>query len=273
MATALPRFCDLLEGHGLKGTAFVVGETLFDAGARRAVRAAAKAGHEIANHTRSHPYDLAKRVASEIQAEVEGGAAALQKLLRKRPAGFRAPGYNLGAGVLPAAIAAGARYDSSILPSPLYQGLKASVMGLLSLTGKKSGASLGDFRESLAPGRPYRPDPAKPYLEGTGPLLELPISSVLGAPLTGALIALAGPPLAGRIAALCARRGFVNLELHGIDLMDIEADALDPALGSVQRDLHIPWQRKAQAFSAFFERMLRTHRAMTLEEAFEFFGQ
>jgi hypothetical protein len=138
--------------------------------------------------------------------------------------------------------------------------------------GKKSGAQKGDLRESLAPNRPYRPDPQQPWRQGSAPLLELPVSTVLGVPLTGAVLAIAGPPLAGWIGAMAASLGFVQLELHGVDLMDLTADGLPVDL-SVQHDLTIPWQRKAEAVVAFVRCLLRTHRAVTLQEAATFLGE
>jgi hypothetical protein len=68
------------------------------------------------------------------------------------------------------------------------------------------------------------------------------------------------------LAAVAARAGFVNLELHGVDLMDQDADGLDPALG-IQRDLKVPWEKKAEIISIFVRTLLQTHRCMPLREA------
>jgi peptidoglycan-N-acetylglucosamine deacetylase len=263
---ALPRFCDLMRTMGGKGTVFVVGKSMKEKAAMKAVLDARDEGHEIANHSYSHRYDLSKLSAEEMSEEIGRGAEAIEKTCGRRPAGFRAPGYLLGSGLLNAAIREGAEYDSSILPSLLYKGVKASVMGWLSLRGRKSGAILGDPREALAPHRPYRPDPESPFRIGNAPLLEMPITSVLGVPLTGATLTLGGTTGVGVMAVLAGRLGFVNMELHGIDFLDFESDGIDPSL-SLQRDLHIPWQRKVQTIGMFIEKMLRSHRMMTLGEA------
>ena len=262
---ASARFVQLMEGMG-PGTLFVVGRELEDQETQKTIQEVQSHNHEIANHTYSHPYDLFLQSPQEIQQQIQSGAQLIEQVCQKLPEGFRAPGYMLGGRILPALAKNQVRYDSSILPSMAYQGIKAMVMAVLKMRGKKIQAKMGDVRETLAPSQPYRPDLVRPWRQGQAPLLELPISSVLGIPLIGSLLALAGPRAAGMLASLASNLGFVNLELHGVDLMDIQTDRLDPALG-VQRDLHIPWQRKAEIFRNFIERLLRTHRVLTLKGA------
>jgi hypothetical protein len=263
---ATERFCELTDSLGLRGTLFPVGRALEDQAAGAAVGQAHASGHEVANHTFSHPYDLSRSAAEVIRAEIDRGAEAIEASCGEKPQGFRAPGYLLGSRVLEQAASAGVVYDSSILPSPVYQGIKAVAVSVLGLWGRATGAVLGDPREALAPARPYRPDPSRPWKRGAGSLLELPISSVLGVPLIGSVLVTAGSRLVPYLAAVAARAGFVNLELHGVDLMDLDTDGLDPALG-IQRDLKIPWQKKAEAIATFIRSLLQTHRPVPLREA------
>jgi hypothetical protein len=263
---ATERFCELADSLGLCGTLFVVGRVLENSSASAAVRQAHARGHEVANHTFSHRYDLSRCAPEVIRAEISKGAAAIEEVCGVKPRGFRAPGYLLGSSVLKQAAAAGAVYDSSVLPSPVYQGIKAAAVSVLGLMRRPTGAVLGDPREAFSPTRPYRPDPARPWKRGPGPLLELPISSVLGVPLIGSVLVAAGARLVPYLAAVAARAGFVNLELHGVDLMDQDADGLDPALG-IQRDLKVPWEKKAEIISIFVRTLLQTHRCMPLREA------
>jgi len=263
---ATERFCALCDELEIPGTLFVVGKTLEDPGAVEALREAKSLGHEIANHSFSHRYDLSKLGPSEIKDEVEGGARAIEKALGDRPTGFRAPGYILGQNILPAVLESGALYDSSILPSPAYQGLKAAAMGFLQVKGSPSGAILGDPREALAPNRPYHPDLNFPWRKKPDGLVELPISSLMGVPLTGAILALCGPSRVHWLSVLAQRVQFVCLELHGVDLMDITADNLDPDLG-VQRDLTVAFHRKADAIRVLIEKIQSSHQVLTLSQA------
>lgn len=268
---ALPRFCELLSSLGVPGTAFVVGESVTGrrgASARHAVCAAAAAGIEIANHTYSHPYRLSAMSEPEIVEEIRRGDGVLRRLTGDRaPLGFRAPGYNLGPRVLPAAIRVGARYDSSILPSLSYRAVKAAALVALRVRGRRSLSLLGDLGEALAPAAPYRPDPARPARRGTAPLLELPIGTVFDLPLVGGLLALLGERAAPWLARALRNNRFVNLELHGVDFLDAETDGLEPALARTQPDLRIRWHKKASTFAAFIGELAKSHQCMTLAEA------
>jgi len=263
---ATRRFCELAGSLGFSGTLFVVGRALEDSAAGAEVRRAHDLGHEVANHTFSHRYDLSRSSPEVIQNEISTGAAAVQEICGERPRGFRAPGYLLGSRMLAQAAAAGAVYDSSVLPSPVYQGIKAAAVSLLGIMGKPTGAILGNPREAFSPARPYRPDLYRPWKRGQGPILELPISSLLGVPLIGSVLVAAGSRLAPYLAALASRSGFINLELHGVDLMDPATDGLDPALG-VQPDLRVPWKKKAETIATFIRSLLQTHRPLPLREA------
>jgi len=263
---ATERFCELADSLGVRGTLFTVGRALEDASASEAIGRAHAQGHEVANHTYSHLYDLSRSEPEAIKDEIVRGAAAVEAACGEKPQGFRAPGYLLGSRMLEQVASAGASYDSSVLPSPVYQGVKAAAVSMLGLFGRSSGAVLGDPREAFSPARPYRPDPHRPWKRGPGPLLELPISSVLGLPLIGSVLVSAGARMASYLAVLAARAGFVNLELHGVDLMDLDADGLDPALG-IQRDFKVPWGKKAEIISIFIRALLQTHRPMPLWEA------
>ncbi|MBN2494927.1 MAG: polysaccharide deacetylase family protein [Deltaproteobacteria bacterium] len=263
---AVERFCDWLAELGAPGTIFAVGEALAAPDAAASIRAAAARGIEIANHSQSHRYDLSRLADAEMQAEIALGADAIERACGTRPRGFRAPGYLLGDRVLAAAEAAGARYDASALPSPAYQAVKLAAVGLLALAGRGSAAIAGDPREALGPRAPYRPDRRRPWRRGAAGLLELPVSTALGLPLTGGLLALAGRRAAAALGRLLSRRAFVQLELHGVDLLDIETDGLDPALG-VQRDLRIGHREKRACLSAFVEPVLARHEPLSLAAA------
>ena len=257
--TAVARFCALLDELGARGTLFAVGRALAVAEHAGQLRAAAAAGHEIGNHSFSHRYDLWRLAPAAIDAEVGRGAAAVERAVGRRPLGFRAPGYLLGAHLLERLGRAGYAYDASMLPSPVYPALKAAARGWLRLRGRPSAARLGDPREALGPAGPYRPDGQRPWRRGGAPLLELPVGRLGPLPLTGSLLALAGPRAAAGLGRLAARGGWVQLELHGVDLLDIAGDRLDPALG-VQPDLRIPWPRKAEAVRRFCSALIDAGR-------------
>jgi hypothetical protein len=264
---ALERFGELCARLRIRGTAFCIGRDLDRPAAAGAVRRAARDGHEIANHSFSHDYALVRRGTADIEAEVRQGAAAIERVVGRSPVGFRAPGYTLSAPLLAAVAATGHRYDSSVLPAPPYHLAKAAVMAALSLAGRPSQAILDRPRLLLAPRRPYHPSASEPYAEGSLSILELPITTGrLGFPLVGTFVATLPWALVDGASRAVRREPLVNLELHGIDLLD--ASDASPLLAARQRDLRVPAADKI----ARIERFVRSfgERAwMTLAEASE----
>ncbi|HTP27757.1 MAG TPA: polysaccharide deacetylase family protein [Anaeromyxobacteraceae bacterium] len=268
---ALERFGELCDRLGVRGTVFCVGQNLCHAAAAAAVRGLSEAGHEIANHSFSHDYALARRPPPRIAAELRGGAEAIARATGRWPLGFRAPGYTLSADLLDVLVADGYRYDSSAFPAlPYYLG-KAAVVSLLAVSGRPSKAVLGSPRVLFAPRRPYQPRRGKPYAPGAGtnalPILELPVATGLfGFPLIGTFV---GSFPHRALRALClgtARLPLFDLELHGLDLL--EACDASPALAARQRDLAIPARRKIARIEAFV-RSLSEREWVTLAMAAE----
>ncbi|MHB1843848.1 MAG: polysaccharide deacetylase family protein [Deltaproteobacteria bacterium] len=275
---APPRLAELLGERSAKGTFFAVGEDLLSPkdGAKGAellpgaatLKQVVGAGHEVGNHTLHHRYDLVRLPEEQVAHEVQAGATAIEAAVGQRPLGFRAPGYTLSAPLLRAAIAAGHRYDSSAFPAAPYYLAKASVMGALRLLGRPSSAILDRPRVLWAPAEPYRPSDAEPYARGALPLLELPIATLPGTrlPFIGTTaVSLPVPALRALYLAM-RRRPFLNLELHGIDLMD-RSDGAGDGLPRQQRDLRIPAAQKLARLRALLSWMADDYRLVTLGEA------
>jgi hypothetical protein len=253
--SALPRVLRFLDDVGVSGTLFAVGRDALERPATgELLRSATGRGHEIANHSLNHRYDLSRLPPDEQAREVRGGADAIQQVVGVRPAGFRAPGYNVDLGLLDVVADQGAAYDSSVFPCPSYFAARALAIGWKQARGRPSGSSIGDPRVLLAPQMPYRLGRDGVWSRGEG-LVELPISVVGPArlPFIGTSLVLAGKTLAGALARQASSMGFVNLELHGIDFADAEADGLEH-LKRFQPDLRLSAERKI----AVLERVVRT---------------
>ncbi len=238
------RLAELLDAHGAKGTFFAIGEEIAPAGTH-ALHQVSSAGHEIGNHTRSHPYGLTRLAANEVRAEVAGGATLIEAALGVKPVGFRAPGYSLSSDLLQVARETGHTYDSSTYPALPYYLAKAAILALMRLRGKSSAAILDRLRVLSAPRMPYWPSKEEPYARGDLDLLEMPITvdPIARVPFIGTSLCVLPAP-ANRLLYQSVRRlPFVNLELHGIDLLDA-SDGTGPELASVQRDLRISAQAK-----------------------------
>lgn len=246
---ALPRFLELFERAGVRATFFVIGSDLaaeLDEGGAGAevLSAALAAGHELGNHSHAHAYDLVTWRAELQRADLIGCDQTLRSL-GALPVGFRAPGYTHDPGLLAIVDGLGYRYDSSALPSPAYYAAKLAAIGWYRLRGRRSVSLVRGARSFLGGRAPHR-------IRGTG-LWELPISTIGPArwPLVGTFL-LAGPAaLRRRLALATGREESLHLELHGIDLVDAEADGIAPVLASLQPELRTPLADRRARLAAF----------------------
>jgi hypothetical protein len=158
-------------------------------------------------------------------------------------------------------------YDSSVFPSWPYYVAKAGVMGVMALWGRTSNSVLGDPRALLAPVEPYRPGES-PFSRGHGSLVELPITVTRGLRLPGIGTAILTAPQRLRHLLLdqLRPRSFFNFELHGLDLLDAEADGIPATLVTRQPDLRVPVADKIRAFSATLDRLRLDYRFATLAQ-------
>ena len=195
-------------------------------------------GHELANHSYSHAYDLASWPGERIAADLKACDALLRKL-GATPAGFRAPGYTHNVKLLSEVAALGYRYDSSALPSPPYYLAKLGVIGWMALHRRRSYSTARGACSFFGARMPQ-------YLEKYG-IWEIPmsVSSYLRFPLIGTTL-LAGPePLAGLLRAAAVKQSYFHLELHGLDLAD-SGDEHNPGDGygqellCLQPELRVP---------------------------------
>ncbi len=258
---AVPRFLELFDDLGVRGTFFVVGRDLDDdLGAPRA-RELFLAGHELASHTHEHRYDLLRLGSAVRRDEVLRAAEAIAGVTGEPPRGFRAPGYNIDDGLARLLAEQGYRYDSSVFACPPYYLAKAVAMAAIRLRGRRSHSLLGPPAVIAAPAEPYRMGRAF-WRRGRGrageiDLLELPVAVIPGlrVPFIGTTLTLAGPTAAGLMARAMARRRFVGLELHGIDLLDERDPGLADLVGH-QPDVTIPLGRKTAAIRAAIRTLL-----------------
>ncbi len=264
---AVPRLATLAAEHSIPLTLFAVGADLDRPGSADALRRMREDGHEIANHTLDHAYDVTHRAPNEVRRQLEEGAAAIERAVGRRPAGFRAPGYVIHDGLLDALQETGHAYDTSVFPCPSYFAAKAAAMTWIALRGRTSRSVQDHPRVLLAPTRPYRP--GSPYhRRGNRPLIELPVQVTRGLrlPFIGTSLTLGGERTARALTRMVVGEPVVNLELHGMDVLDA-GDGLD-ALRGHQPDVRVEQAHKVRILGSVFE-LLRSegYRFVTLEDA------
>ena len=237
---AVPRFLELFSSLEVPATFFVIGSEV------QYYRSLPEAPHEIASHSFAHDYAMSRWPRERIAADLERCEEALRPF--GKPRGFRAPGYTISAALLDAVRERGYLYDSSLLPSPAYYAAKAAAIGWLALRGRRSVSILGGVGQLFARRGPHLRRGVR----------ELPIATMplLRAPIIGTTV-LAMPGL----ARLGGR--FLNLELHGIDLLD--SSEVPPPLAAVQPGLKTPASEKVSRLRALLRSL--PGPAQTLEQA------
>jgi hypothetical protein len=145
----------------------------------------------------------------------------------------------------------GVGYDASVFPCPLYWAAKATKIAAIAACGRTSRSIVDTPLMLTAPTRPYRV--GRPYWRRGQGVLELPIQVTPGLrlPFYGTAVTLWGTQVARRLARACVGEPFINLELHGIDVLDAD-DGLE-ALRSHQIDLRVPVREKLKALGAVID--------------------
>jgi peptidoglycan/xylan/chitin deacetylase (PgdA/CDA1 family) len=245
---ALPRYRDFAKAEGVPLTLFAVGADLSRPSNGELLRSLSDAGHEIANHTFDHLYDLSRRSAEEIRAQINLANDVIVIQTGQRPLGFRAPGYVMSDAVYTALGDCGMQYSSSLFPCPYYHAAKLAAVTGHKLRGRVSRSIVDSPWVLGAPRQPYRV--GQPYWRSGPGVLELPIQVTprLRLPFFGTSLTLLGPELARRMAQQLVGQPLINLELHGVDLLD-QHDHLQ-VLAEYQLDLRLSIQRKWAVLTA-----------------------
>ncbi len=276
-ARAVPRFEALFDELGIDATFFAIAADTSTPLAAKALRRLAASGHEIASHSLDHLYDLTRRDRATQEQQVVESLDRLEAVVGARPVGFRAPGYTITDELLQVVADAGLRYDSSVFPCPPYYGAKVAAIGAIRLRaafgrGRPSHSIVDDPRVLSAPADPYRI--GEPYWRRGHGLLELPIGVTRGPrlPYIGTSVVLAGRTGADWLTRAMVGRPLVNLELHGIDLADADADGLQ-ALRPYQPDLRVSAAEKEEALRVAIHRLrAEGYRFVRLTDAADAFA-
>jgi hypothetical protein len=268
---AVPRFLDELDGVGARATFFMIGRDGRDAANRRAVREIAERGHEVANHSYTHPYAFRDLSRAAKHEEIRLGEEAIADIIGERPVGFRTPSGDIDQETLSILRERGYLYDSSVIPSPL---MIWTFMLYGKLFIKRADYNLGEFFSVLAPPWPYIPGPGKLYRDcepdgADRPLLvEIPFSvlPVVRIPFYATLMRMLPHwvfDLSVRLHG--SRRPVLHMLFHLIDLHDLAGTNLEAALRRTP-GLAVPIERRRAFVAHAFERMSRGNEAVPLRE-------
>ncbi len=87
------------EKRDIKVTLFAVGKDLEVAGNREFIKKWSRAGHEIGNHSYSHPLNLASLARRDMEIEIEKTDKLIKQITGKKQVRFNAPGWAMSGGI------------------------------------------------------------------------------------------------------------------------------------------------------------------------------
>ncbi|MBI2151820.1 polysaccharide deacetylase family protein [Candidatus Woesearchaeota archaeon] len=169
--SSIPRFLELFEKYNVKATFFLIGKDGEVKKKADLVKQIVKAGHEIANHTYSHTFGFRKLSPAEKIKEIEKGEEVIQRIIGKKPVGFKVPGYDIDVETLKILEQKEYIYDSSVIPTGVYP-LIMKINQLISGGVKRTHGPKWNW--FLAPNRIYRPSLENEWKNGDTNIVELP---------------------------------------------------------------------------------------------------
>ena len=115
----LDRLLSVAEKWHFKYSVFVIGKDLKHEANRAAIASLAEMGHEIGNHSWSHPLNLGSLPPDRLLDEVKRSHDAISACTGKEPKGFIAPGWSTSARLREILMDLEYEYDTSTWPSLL----------------------------------------------------------------------------------------------------------------------------------------------------------
>jgi len=231
---ALPRFLDLFDSHGIRATFFVVGEDAARPAHRAVLRDALARGHELGNHSYSHPYNFRQLSREQKVEEIERGEAEIADAVGERPRGFRTPSFDVDEETVQLLDERGYVYDSSTFPTPMMW----AFMLYGKLFVKHGDYQLGRLSAVMAPKLPYVPSRAHMHRRGRNgdaaglSIVEIPVSvlPVLTLPFYSTLLRRMGKRAFSLMMRLYgSNRPLLHSMFHLIELAELDGTALGQA--------------------------------------------
>jgi hypothetical protein len=261
---AMTRALGLLRECGIQATFFCIGEELEKCPVAAAmVQQAQRDGHEIANHTYSHPFGLTALSAGEIRQEIQDCSDVIRRLTGTPPLGFRAPGYQVNAMVLEILEELGIEYDSSAFWSVLHPAMRIYRRAFAGrpVPDGFGEASMGLSRAIYYPSKERwtREGPARPIVE-----VPLPRTRIFNLPFYSNFHLATGALYRAMSVALMNEPYFVYL-VHLVEFTDL-SDGL-PARLRVHPNVRTKAAVKVQALKGTILNIMRRYRIVKSAEA------
>lgn len=265
----MDRFRTLADEYGAPLTIYTIGRDLVSPPHRAHVAEWARDGHEIGNHTWSHPQSLGNMSPGQTRSEILRAHEIIGEVTGVAPAGFIAPAWSTSPLVIGVLQELGYRYDTSLTPSWAQLAALAKLRrnsaatATVPLVRRDLGGLLYGSR------MPYRATPERPWRPNkTGlPVLPLPTGR-LRLPVWHTIGFLMSPARWERFLrrAIARNQAFYYL-MHPVDLLDPEVDlvGMPEAVRRVER-IMVPLKRKLELLRRSLDVIAERAEFVTMEQ-------
>jgi hypothetical protein len=259
----VPRFLKFFKKLNVKANFFVVGSDFKNIKNIKIAKKIISEGHRINSHTYYHDYGLTKRNYNQVHLDIKKNQKILNKLFGIKNIIFRAPGYKMNGKIYQSLKNNGVQYSSSVMPSTLYSFIKNLTI-LKNLIFFKKSKSLIDYSFNLFQKK-------NAYIHKQTKIIEIPISTipVFQIPFTGTFLSLGDEFLFNLSKNIIIKKKNINLEFHGIDLIDFEDLKKHPFINKNQIDLKKTKNYKEKIFQKWISLILKTHKNSFLEDIYK----
>jgi peptidoglycan/xylan/chitin deacetylase (PgdA/CDA1 family) len=268
----MDRFRALADEFGAPLTVYTIGRDLLSPVHSARVAQWARDGHEIGNHTWSHPQCLSNMTLDETRSEIERAHELIGETTGQAPRGFIAPAWSTSPLVVQVLTELGYRYDTSLTPS--WVQLVALVKLRLNSSADVSVPLLRRDLPGLLWGcrDPYRATAARPWRPNSTGLATLPLpTGRLRLPVWHTMGFLMSPRRWERMlrAAITRNRAFYYL-MHPVDLLDPDTDlvGLPDAVRRIER-ITVPLKEKMALLRRSLDVMAERAEFVTMERLAE----
>lgn len=172
----LENFMNFLEQYNIKSTLFMVGKDFKYKKNHSIIRYISDTGHEIANHTFSHPQGFRLLSSMNMEKEIQKMEVICKKITKKKPVGFRSPGWNICNNAYQILRKRGYLYDASVHPTFLMPVLKFLHYASTSSRLKEDRTTMGQLSYMLAPLSPYKCKKNNFGKKGNECFIEIPMT-------------------------------------------------------------------------------------------------
>jgi len=260
--TFLNRALEFFEKYNLKVSFFMVGNELETSEKiKKLVLKTHELGHEIENHSYSHPFGFATLSNEEITKEITECSDIIYRITGEKPVGFRAPGYSIDTNVINILKNCGLKYDSSGFWSIMNPILEYGHKFMFKNGLKNEGFG---YVTSRIPHEPYPTDlndwlkknlSSKDFWE-----IPLPRTKFSGLPFYNNINLWAPEFYSKMISSTINRKKIVYL-FHAVEFIDLSDNI--PVELSVHPNIKIPESKKMERSGKIINKLLERYNAVS----------